>query len=446
MRLVIRRIPPGNAEDTFEVNLDHSDGLAASGGTNDQGGAEQCRDSGAGPRVADLQRQIAERTQIPEWAQRLFYKGKYIRVATPLVEQGIPLQDATLLLATSAHYCDPNRPVQGTPGAASSSLAASPNLTDPATSSSASAPAGAESPSTAPTVSGDAVTSVFAAADSAASVGAASVGATALGGNVATAPTSAARSTVTEEPSLADLSVSEMKQRLRDLGVSYEGCTEKADLLELLQIHNRPGEGAGTTRSGTTTSNTSTSAGSTATGGGATVHGTLPPFGNATIPGLTAIPGMPAGFPFPPGVAAALSSATASAGPQIANPLARALQQFGPMLGTAMNPTLLPMHRPQPPPPAPQSQGAPGNDPGQGASVPTGGGDMAYMDSGHRNPTIIGGTSVSIGTGNAATTAGLPAAAHQSLQAMMEQFELMVEGTAMNVAAQHHSTTGNPRQ
>lgn len=59
------------------------------------------------PGVEELQRLIFKKSDIPEWAQRVFYQGRYLRGSGSLSEQGVPAEGGVLLLATSANLLEP---------------------------------------------------------------------------------------------------------------------------------------------------------------------------------------------------------------------------------------------------------------------------------------------------------------------------------------------------
>eukprot|EP00401_Gymnodinium_catenatum_P052793 CAMPEP_0117558566 /NCGR_PEP_ID=MMETSP0784-20121206/52908_1 /TAXON_ID=39447 /ORGANISM="" /LENGTH=387 /DNA_ID=CAMNT_0005355911 /DNA_START=158 /DNA_END=1321 /DNA_ORIENTATION=- len=149
--------------------------------------------------VVELNRLIAERSGVPARAQRLFHKGRCLRGSSSFKEHGIPTEGAVILFAVSAHYKGPVR------------WGASPSDT---TTEDQRCPVAGQAPAdrtTSPEVSG----------------------------NSSSAGTS------------PNLSVAELKQRLKDLGVPYEGCTEKSELVELLHAHEADDVSGGTGPSGT---------------------------------------------------------------------------------------------------------------------------------------------------------------------------------------------------
>lgn len=240
--------------------------------------------------VQELRRLVAEKSGVPEWAVRLFCAGRMLRGKASLSEQGVAA-DAQLLLAASAHYTEPQPNVtQGEPAASSSHADAS---------------AGSTSSS---------------AAQAEASAGAQPV-------------------------DISQLSVSELKRRLTALGVSYEGCTEKSELVALL-LENEANPGA--------------SASSV-------------PTAKRRPPPLRAVPKAQAS-------ASARSAASAQGrfaapmggmawegqqqGPP--NPVVSLLQQLGPIMGSAVNQAFGGRHQGAEAPPAFQGMGVPMGVPGMG--------------------------------------------------------------------------------
>jgi len=121
------------------------------------------------------------------------------------------------------------------------------------------------------------------------------------------------------------LSVFELKQRLKDLGVSYEGCTEKSELVELLRKHQM--EGCGGSASVPEGPDLPPAASQTAAG---EARSEVP---WASIPGMSQANGMP---PFD-GMGFNVFSTTPNMGSgQQVNPMAMFLQQLGPIVGNAM--------------------------------------------------------------------------------------------------------------
>merc|ERR1712232_512642 len=88
--------------------------------------------------VSELIKRVESNAEIPAWAQRLFYKGKYLCANGGLLEQGVPPEGAVLLLAASGNFCGwENSSSSAAPSAAVPAQAAS----SPVPSASAPAPA-----------------------------------------------------------------------------------------------------------------------------------------------------------------------------------------------------------------------------------------------------------------------------------------------------------------
>lgn len=152
------------------------------------------------PGVLELNQLITERFGIPGWAQRIFYKGRMLRGSSSLEEQGVLLVDSILLLATSAHCQVADHISVSGAGAVSSEAGGSePSVVSP------------------PPLEGVTATETVVA----------------TGSREESHSSNNAPSTTSREVASA-MTIAELKQRLSALGVSIEGCTEKAELVELL--------------------------------------------------------------------------------------------------------------------------------------------------------------------------------------------------------------------
>lgn len=256
------------------------------------------------PRLADLKEALLEQSGVPIWAQRVFLEGRCLRSTRTLEEQGVTADGScTLHFAASAHYKAPVAP------------AAEVHVPTPEAASSSSMHA-----DTAPDVSAGGQAATSAQAES---------------------PERDAAEPAAAEVDLSALSVADLKQQLKDRGVSYEGCTEKSDLVDLL----RECIATGRYERQEPPPRAAPSAGPGFQGPGAA------PFAGFNGGGFAqgGIPG--AGQP---------------------NPLAAFFSQLGPMMGTAMNQAFA---QAQQQPPVPGGAAMPGVPP---AGVPTAGAPFGF--------------------------------------------------------------------
>lgn len=220
------------------------------------------------PRLADLKEALFEKSGIPIWAQRVFHKGKCLRSTKTLEEQGLVGNGNCILhLAASAYYKAPAVPEPEPPMPPPQLAAASSSSPPP--------PSAAEGPPEPAEAS----------------------------------PSEGAPAETPAEEDVSKLSVAELKQRLKERGVSFEGCTEKSDLVDLLRECIATGRWE-----------------------------PQPPPQEAP-PRAANFPGPCLGPSATPFSFAAAGGAGGAPG-QPANPLAALFSQIGPMVGTAMNQAL----------------------------------------------------------------------------------------------------------
>eukprot|EP00747_Dinoflagellata_sp_TGD_P207055 gnl/TRDRNA2_/TRDRNA2_80670_c0_seq1.p1 gnl/TRDRNA2_/TRDRNA2_80670_c0~~gnl/TRDRNA2_/TRDRNA2_80670_c0_seq1.p1 ORF type:complete len:534 (+),score=96.52 gnl/TRDRNA2_/TRDRNA2_80670_c0_seq1:59-1660(+) len=185
-------------------------------------------DGSAPPGVSELKGLVAEKSGIPEWAQRLFWQGRLLRGPRTLEEQGVPASGGCLLLAVSAYLYPGAVPTASSTstraGAASVASTAAPSLpTSGGTAAASTAESSAPIPKRPPPVPSSA---------SVAQPGGESAGS--AGDTNEPAAAAAGSGWEVTEAELSLLSPKELKQRLAALGESWEGCTEKIELVRLL--------------------------------------------------------------------------------------------------------------------------------------------------------------------------------------------------------------------
>lgn len=229
MRVAVKRIGGSHPGLRFELELPES---------SSETGTDQ-----VSPGLAELKILIAKKTEIPEWAQRVFYQGRYLHGEGSLSEKGIPAEGAVLLLATSAYYKEPAAAQPTTAVATASGLeAGSSSAATPSTGAFSAAlfhrvvHPSPDAPLDA--ADGDAVPSEFSSDAAGSSPLQPSSSAPLASSSDGAASTSSANAVADSSgpcEDLSKLSVAELKQRLRDRGLSFEGCAEKTDLLDLLR-------------------------------------------------------------------------------------------------------------------------------------------------------------------------------------------------------------------
>lgn len=307
--------------------------------------------------LADLKREVERASGIPCWAQRLFVNGRLLHKQEPISKIGVT-SGCTLLLATAAAYV-------------ASKLNKSSNLIQNTENNSSSASAKSNSSA----VAGNATDSTASSSTSPANTSSAASpsGPEAV---AASGPTN-----VNDE--ISKMSIGELKRRLSALGVSIAGCTEKSELVKLLQereaavpgsalgsgSNTRPSMPAGApSDSGAGRANmrdTTTRGASPGRPSGPNVQVVMNGMPMGSMGGMTGIPGLGGFGASHDGMGQPPFSAFVNIGsgmPMDGNPqqaMANMLQHLGPAImaqvGSAMNQAMGGVHEqsPTPPPPPP---------------------------------------------------------------------------------------------